>query len=74
MEEIDSIELSRRFTHSSSERVFQAHFGGPPIAINCLIRKILQKHALPPFWNLDHLFMALFFLKCPSSSMEVLSS
>jgi hypothetical protein len=74
MDDLDSFDLAKRFTHSSSEHVFQAHFGGPSIAINCLARKILQKCTLPPLWNLDHLFMCLFFLKAPSTSLEVLAS
>jgi hypothetical protein len=74
MAEIDVLELTKRFTHSTTERVFRAHFGGPSIAINVLARKILRKCELPCHWNLDHLFMCLFFLKCPFPSLEVISS
>ena len=74
MDNIDSLDLSQRFTHSTNERIFRAHFGGPSIAINLLAQKILEKCTLPRLWNLDHLFMALFFLKCPSSSLDVLAS
>jgi hypothetical protein len=36
MEDLDVLQLTKRFTHSTSERSFRAHFGGPPIAVNLL--------------------------------------
>jgi hypothetical protein len=65
--------LTQRFIHSTCERTFRAHFGGPSVAIDCLARKILRT-STPSNWNLDHFYMALFFLKCPFSSWDVISS
>ena len=71
---MDVLALTRRFTHSTSELDFRKHFGGPPNAISFLCQLIIKKCSFPKSWNLDHLFMCLFFLKSPCPSWEVVAS
>jgi hypothetical protein len=69
------LKLGRQFTHSSSERDFRAHFGGPSLAVEKLMQWILfylkdKEH----HFDVDDLLMCLYFLKTGGPSWEVISS
>ena len=53
-----------------SEKDFQAHFGGPSLAVEKLWEMIQKPHA----WGIDDLFIGLFFLQSPGKSWSTISS
>jgi hypothetical protein len=69
------LELGRRFTHSSCERNFRAHFGGPSLAVQKLFQWILfHLEGKDQHFDPDDLLMCLYFLKTGGPNWEVISS
>ena len=68
------LEWGSKITHTTQERDFWAHFGGPSIAIEVLLEAIYCLKGLPHLWSVDDLLMTLCFLKTPGENLKVSSS
>ena len=68
------LEWGSKITHTTQERDFRAHFGGPSIAIEVLLEAIYCLKGLPHLWSVDDLLMTLCFLKTPGENLKVSSS